>query len=291
MTRKRIETPDHDFLDLDFLDFEKEAPLVVVLHGLEGSSDARYIQSLMGVVRARGWRGVAVNLRGCSGEQNRQRYSYHAGKSEDLDFVVNYLIQREKVTSIYLVGFSLGGNMLLKWLGESGGQVPKQVMRAAVVSVPFDLAKSTEIMDRGFHRAVYTSGMLKTLKVKALEKEKQFPGCVDIAKVRRARTFGEFDSYVTAPVNGIESAMTYWIQSSAIHYLDQIRVPTLVIHAEDDPFFPGRLLPREKWKASNYLQAVVTSSGGHLGFVSGAWPWQQELWLENSMLGFFNGTH
>lgn len=288
--RKRLETPDQDFMDLDFLDFDNDAPAVVLIHGLEGSSDARYVQSLMGAFREIGWRSVAVNLRGCSGELNRKPYGYHAGKSEDLDFVVKYLIEHEKVDSIYLAGFSIGGNMLLKWLGEMGERIPSQVQKAAAVSVPFDLVKSTEIMDKGFNHAVYTSSMLKTLKVKALEKGKRFPGHFNVEKVSRARTFMEFDQEFTAPVNKLKNATEYWTQVSAIHFLDRIRVKTLIIHSEDDPFFPGSMLPREKWKTSNYLEAVITSAGGHLGFVAGPTPWRQELWLEHRIVRFFNGT-
>ncbi len=285
--RRRIETPDGDFLDLDILNHSPGKPWLVAIHGLEGSSQARYVQSLIGEAHRFGWNAVAANMRGCSGELNRKPYAYHAGKTEDFECIIQYLIREIHPSEIYPAGFSIGGNLILKWLGEHSSGVPKQVVKAAAVSVPYDLVKSTEILDRGLNRKIYTRGMLRTLKQKALHKERFFPGMIDREKVEKANTFMEFDELVTVKVNNLVNAVEYWKSASAVNFLEKIRVPTLLVHSEDDPFYPANLLPREKWRNSAFLNAVVTAGGGHLGFVSGAWPWRQELWLEQKIMAYF----
>jgi hypothetical protein len=292
LRRNRLELPDGDFLDLDFLETpssngKTDEPLVVILHGLEGSSGARYVRSLAGAVQSRGWSAAAVNMRMCSGEPNRLIETYHSGKSEDLDFVVRYLREVAGYERLYLVGFSIGGNIVLKWLGESGGRASEKIRQAAAVSVPYDLVKSVELMDRGFNREVYTRSLLKGLKAKVALKAGRFPGAVHYDRVKRSGTFREFDGEVTAPLNGFKGEMDYWSQSSCKRLLGSIRVPTLLIHAEDDPFFPGPGLPLELIRHSPYLKLVLASHGGHLGFVAGSWPWKQEPWLEQRIMDFF----
>ena len=287
LNRKRLETPDSDFLDLDYLAGDKDSPVVVVLHGLEGSSKVPYVQSLLGELQKIKWKAVAVNYRGCSGEANWLKQSYHSGKTEDLDFVLKCILQEEKTNPIFLVGYSIGGNIILKWLGEQGKNVPPQIQKAVAVSVPYDLLRSVQVMDRGFNREIYTRKLLTTLKAKALAKEKCFPGNVDEGRVKYSKTFKDFDREVTAPLNGFKDEIEYWTQSSSLYYLDRIRLQTLLIHAKDDPFFPGSLLPLEQIKRSDYLKLVLTDKGGHLGFVSGNWPWKQELWLEKTITDFF----
>jgi len=288
LNRKRLETPDGDFLDLDFLEGGKDSPIVVILHGLEGSSNAPYVQSVLGEAWKMGWRAVAMNFRSCSGELNRLKQSYHSGKTEDLDFVLRYLIEKEKTDQIYLLGYSIGGNIVLKWLGEQGDRGPQEIRKAVVVSVPFDLAKAAEVIDKGFNREIYTRTLLVTLKEKALLKENRFPGLIAKQTLKHVKTFKLFDREVTAPINGFKDEMDYWFQSSSVHFLDQIRVPTLIIHAKDDPFFPNRLLPYEQIKKSRYLTPLIVDHGGHLGFVSGPWPWKQDMWLEKMIVGYLN---
>jgi uncharacterized protein len=266
----------------------KDSPVIVILHGLEGSSNAPYVRSALGEARKMGWRAVAMNFRSCSGEPNRLKQSYHSGKTEDLDFVLKYLIENEKADQIYLVGFSVGGNIVLKWLGEQGDQNLEEIRKAVVVSVPFDLAKSAAVMDQGFNREVYTRSLLAGLKAKALLKEERFPGLIARDKVKHVKTFKLFDREVTAPINGFKNEKDYWFQSSSVHYLDQIRVPTLIIHAKDDPFFPDRLIPYEQIRKSPYLTPLIVDHGGHLGFVSGPWPWKQDMWLERTIVGYLN---
>jgi len=288
LSRQRLETPDHDFLDVDILEGKQTAPLAIILHGLEGSSQAPYVQSLLGQMWEKGWQAAAVNFRSCSGELNRLKKTYHSGQTDDLDFILDHFRKNKVFEKIVLVGFSIGGNIVLKWLGEQAAQAAHQIHKAVAISVPYDLAQSAQLMDQGFNREVYTRKLLSTLKPKALAKEKQFPGILDPLKVKRCKTFRVFDSEVTAPVNGFRDALDYWTQSSSARYLKQICVPVLLIHAEDDPFFPGKYLPYEQIRSSDYLHALVAPRGGHLGFVAGPWPWKQELWLEKRVMNFLS---
>ena len=292
LRRKRLETPDGDFLDLDFLaapssNGKNALPLVVMLHGLEGSSESPYVQSLMGEIKKRGWDSVAVNMRMCSGVPNRLKQTYHSGKTEDLECVVDDLRQTEKREALYLVGFSIGGNIVLKWLGEKGSNVPREIKKAAAVSVPYDLTASVQLMDGGFNRSVYTRSLLASLKAKIRVKEKQFPGAIRYDLAKQCTTFTAFDREVTAPLNGFQSETDYWTKTSCKSFLKSVAIPTLLIHAEDDPFFPGAMLPMDAIQNSKHLELLMTQHGGHLGFIAGRWPWKQEPWFERTLLNFF----
>lgn len=294
LSRKRLELPDGDFLDLDFLEVpssngRQASPLVVILHGLEGSSSASYVQSLIGEIYGRGWDAVVINMRMCSGVPNRLKQTYHSGRSEDLGCVVEYLKEKERRSNLYLVGYSIGGNVLLKWMGEQGSHIPREIQKAAVISVPYDLVASVELMDEGFNRRVYTRALLASLKSKIRMKEKQFPGAIRYDVAKRCRTFRIFDREVTAPLNGFSDEMDYWIQTSCKKFLKSITVPTFLIHAKDDPFFPGELFPIGEVRDSEYLTALMVPHGGHLGFIGGCWPWKQNLWLEKRIMEFFDG--
>ncbi len=286
LKRRRFETPDGDFLDVDFLAGSK-APLVLILHGLEGSSKASYVQALLAALQKRGAAGAAVNMRMCSGEANRLKQTYHSGKTEDLDFLICQLLKEFPELEIYLVGYSIGGNIVLKWLGENGLEAQGKVRKAAVVSVPYDLAQSVEQMDRGFNREVYTRTLLGRLKKKVAVKQKAFPDAIAYGRLKDCKTFRAFDGLVTAPLNGFQDADDYWTKSSCKPFLKHVKVPTLLIHAEDDPFFPGPLIPRDEVKKSEFIKTLFVPYGGHVGFISGPWPWQQQPWLERSILDFF----
>jgi len=287
LIRKRIDTLDGDFLDLDFLEGEGagERPTVVVLHGLEGSSRVPYVLSLLGEIKRRGIAACAVNMRMCSGEPNRLLATYHSGKTEDLDCVVRHLREKENRRKLFLAGFSIGGNMVLKWLGEQGGRASEIIEKAAAISVPYDLAKSVELLDRGFNREVYTRSLLRSLKAKLAQKKRLYPDAIRLDPIKQCNTFRVFDREVTAPLNGFRDEMDYWTKASSRPFLKNIRVPTLLVHAEDDPFFPGRLLPYEEFRKSDYLHPLIVPTGGHVGFVSGA-PWKWDLWLEKTVLDF-----
>ena len=292
LKRERLDTPDGDFLDIDFMEpplssRTEETPFIVILHGLEGSSRASYVQGLLEEIKTRPWGAAAINMRMCSGERNRVRETYHSGKTEDLDWVVHFLREVKGYRRLHLVGFSIGGNIVLKWLGEQGAEALGKIEKAAAVSVPYDLVKSVRLLDRGFNREIYTRALLRSLKAKVFAKENLFPEAVHYDRVKRARTFREFDREVTAPLNGFRDARDYWSKSSCKSFLKSICVPTLLVHAEDDPFFPGRFLPLNEIHHSPYLRTLIVPQGGHLGFMTGPWPWRRERWLEKTLLDFF----
>jgi predicted alpha/beta-fold hydrolase len=293
LIRQRIDTPDGDFLDLDFLDAQGadalEAPIIVILHGLEGSSQAPYILSLLGEIKRRGGAACAVNLRMCSGEPNRLPATYHSGKTEDLDCVIRYLKEKGGRKRLFLVGFSIGGNMILKWLGEQGSRASEIIEKAVAISVPYDLAKSVELMDRGFNREVYTRSLLASLKAKLRVKKRLYPDAIRWDRIKKCNTFQVFDREVTAPLNGFADETDYWTKASSGPFLKDIRVPTLLIHAEDDPFFPARLLPYEEFRKSDYLVPLIVPGGGHVGFVAGP-PWKWDAWLEARTLDFLQAA-
>ena len=281
LRRERWELHDGDFVDVDRLDGPAQAPLLVALHGLEGSSSAHYLRGLLEQARLRGWRGLALNFRGCSGDMNRLLRSYHSGETADLDEVISRV--RGEAEQIVLVGCSLGGNVLVKWLGEQGAQVPRQIRAAAALSVPFDLAACSRTLDSGgFWRWVYRTRFLRTLKRKSLLKGEQHPGALDTARVAAARTLFEFDDAVTAAVHGFDSAPDYYAQCSSGPFVARVAVPLLLLSAEDDPFIPASSIPRT---TPPNVTLEVWPQGGHLGFVEGP-PWRPRFYAERRAVEF-----
>jgi predicted alpha/beta-fold hydrolase len=226
-----------------------------------------------------------LNFRSCSGELNRLPRFYHSGETSDLDAVIARLLEREPALRIGAIGVSLGGNVLLKWLGERELDAPKQVAGAAVISVPFDLAASARALDRGLSRAVYTKSFLRTMKRKVEAKAERFPGFVDVAAARRARTFAEYDRAVTAPLNGFADEVDYWMRASSGPYLPKIRRPTLLISAIDDPLVPAASLPDVSGLPDGVIAEFV-DRGGHVGFIEGRWPWRARSWAERRAMEF-----
>jgi predicted alpha/beta-fold hydrolase len=288
--RERVLTDDGDFLDLDWVDAPaaSDAPIVLVLHGLEGSSRSHYVTGLLQGARARGWQGVAMNFRSCSGELNRLPRFYHSGDTADFDSVLRRLIAREPTRRIGVVGVSIGGNVLLKWLGEHGSRAPGAVAAAVAISVPFDLTACAQVLDRGFAKLVYTANFMQSMRRKVVEKARVHPGFVDVAAVRRARTFGAYDLVVTAPLFGFADARDYWRRASSRPYLTAIARPTLLLNARDDPFIPPHSLPKLQ-EMSPQVRLVVTPRGGHVGFIEGRWPWRCTSWAERRALDFLGG--
>jgi uncharacterized protein len=286
LKRERITTADGDFLDLDWLHADRNAPLVIVLHGFGSSAEASYIRTLLSAIDKKGWRAVAVNARGASGELNRSKEINNAGNTHDLDWVIAHVTHDRNPETLFIVGYSVGGNIVLKWLGEKSANVPPAVKKAVAVSAPYDLEKTAESLDAGFNKNVYTRSLLKTLKAQALEKEKQFPGSIDRTKVEAAKTFKVYDREVSARLNGFQNEFEYWKNGSSANYLEEIRVPTLLISAANDPFLPAKFFPLEKIKRSESLHLLLTRDGGHIGFVSGKIPFRLDPWLENKILSF-----
>ena len=282
LKRERWELPDGDFVDLDSFDGKPGAPHVVSLHGLEGSSRSGYIAAILRGAAERGWGATAINFRSCSGEPNRLARSYHSGDIGDALSVMKHL--RERLTGpLYAVGFSLGANVLLRLLEETGDASP--VDAAAAMSAPFELDVCANTLDSAdpFLR-FYRARFLRTLKQKAREKLRRFPGVFDREAMERASTLRAFDDAVTAPLHGFRDATHYYAEASSGPRLHAIRRPTLLLSAKDDPMIPASTHPRDV-SSNPHLHLVVTEHGGHVGYVSGG-PLAPRFWGESQMLAF-----
>lgn len=288
--RERWELPDGDFLDVDRLEGARPgAPVLVVSHGLEGSSRAAYVRGLAAAARRRGLAVAAWNFRGCSGEPNRLLRQYHSGDTGDLEAVVSRLVAEDAERRVVLAGFSLGGNQLVKWMGERGPDLPAAVAGAVAVSVPFDLEACAVALDGpGFWPWVYRERFLRRLRRKALRKAAEHPGRIDAAAVRRARTFSAYDGLVTAPIHGFSSASDYWRRCSAARFVDGVRRPLLLLSADDDPLVPARSLPVDAARRNPEVTLEVTRGGGHVAFVAGG-PLSPAFWAEERALDFLAG--
>ena len=282
-----METPDGDFVDLDFAPEPTLAarghPLALVLHGLEGSARRGYAYLTYRELARVGVRGVGLNFRSCSGEPNRLPRFYHSGDTDDIRFVVLRLRDRFPDRPIGAVGFSLGGNALLKYLGEDGEATP--VGAAVAVSVPYDLDAGERHLDQDPVSRVYVRHFLKSLQAKASAKEAALRDRCDYDAIHRARSFRDFDQAATAPLHGFESAADYYARSSSRAFLESIRVPTLLVQSLDDPFLPPSALPREAVDRNPHLQAAWTDRGGHVGFIGGR-PGRPDFWAERQAARF-----
>ena len=271
-SRERWEIPDGDFIDLDWAG--KEGPLLVLFHGLEGSSSSQYARFIAAHAVASGWRCVVPHFRGCSGQLNRLPRAYHSGDSAEIGWIL------QRLGATHAAGVSLGGNALLKYLGENEGKTP--VRRAAAVSAPFDLAAAGRVLDRGLNQRLYTRVFLTTLKAKAFAKLTLRQIAVDERKLARARTFREFDDMVTAPLHGFSGVDDYWTRASSAPWLKSIAVPTLLLSARNDPFLPAATL--DELQSRRDIPAHVTleflAAGGHAGFPG------RDGWLARRVLEF-----
>ena len=289
LRRERVVTDDGDFVDLDWLDAPGAPPVLLILHGLEGGVTSHYVGGLIDKARARGWRAVVLSFRSCSGELNRLPRFYHSGDTGDLDAVVRRLLEREPELTLMTVGVSIGGNVMLKWLGEHGDEAPRQLLGAVAISTPFDLTICARALDQGFARVVYTANFMRSLKAKVRAKARVFPGFVDLAAVARSRTFAAYDRCVTAPLHGFTDELDYWTQASSRPYLGRIRRPTLLINALDDPFVPPSALP-DPATLPDGVEAEFVPRGGHIGFLIGRWPWTLTSWAERRALEWLAGA-
>jgi predicted alpha/beta-fold hydrolase len=295
--RERVDTPDGDFWDLDWLDppaassaprSTAPVPTVILFHGLEGSSDSHYARALMALLRARGWRGVIPHFRGCGGEPNRLPRAYHSGDHEEIGAMLAAvharLDDRRGAAPLYAVGVSLGGSALLNWLGRAGAAASTMLAAAAAVSTPLDLTSAGHAIGRGFNR-VYTWHFLWTLVPKSLALAQRHPGLLDAARVRRVRNLYDFDELVTAPLHGFAGTDDYWSRASSKPWLARIRVPTLVLNARNDPFVPAASLPGADDIAPD-VRLEQPDGGGHVGFLTGPFPGNVG-WLPQRLLQFF----
>lgn len=290
-TRRELwETPDDDLLEIRRLDAPPGRPRLILLHGLEGTIRSHYLGGIFAEARRRGWGADLLLFRSCGEQPNRARRFYHSGETTDLTLVVDRVMREHPASPVALAGFSLGGNVLLKWLGERGSRLPSAVRAASAISVPFDLSRSASHIDRGFAR-VYQAHFLRSLRRKVLAKMRHFPDLVDPAQLSMARTIRDYDHVVTAPVHGFESAEDYYTRSSSIRWLPEVRLPTLLLSAVDDPFLPPEVLDQVRGiaQANPVLQIEFPTRGGHVGFVAGRVPWRPFYWGEWRIAEFLSG--
>lgn len=279
--RERIETPDGDFLDLDWNRESRSKRLVIITHGLEGSSANASVQGMAAIFHRAGWDILAWNLRGCSGDPNRLLRTYHSGAWEDLECVINHAAHAYK--QVVLVGFSIGGNLTLKYLGDLGASIHPAITGAAAFSVPCDLSSSARALESRINR-IYMDHFLQNLRLKIRAKAQEFPRAVSTEGLESMRTFREFDGTYTAPMNGFLSADDYWTRASSKPSLPGITIPTLLINALNDPFLGLECFPREEAENNTNLTLELPTSGGHLGFFG----FGNEYWSEKRAVEFLS---
>ena len=272
--RERWDTPDGDFVDVDWrsddIALPDDAPLLVLFHGLEGSSSSHYAQAFAQEAKLRGWHMAVPHFRGCSGELNWAPRAYHSGDFEEVGWMLSRF-QMEHRGPIFAVGISLGGNALMRWAGEMGHAASQVVQGIASVCSPIDLTASGHAIDTGFNKAVYARMFLATMKPRAMQKLAQFPGLFDPQELRVANTLYEFDNVFTAPLHGFNGTDDYWDRASAKPGLTRVQVPALVLNAQNDPFIPATCLPTQD-QVSDHVTLWQPEQGGHVGFASGTFP-------------------
>ena len=283
LTHERLELQDGDFLDLVWT-ARQDGPIVVVLHGLEGSYRSHYIPGILETIHLHGWRAVLLHFRGCSGEHNRLPRAYHSGDTSDFAAVLRHIRMREPEVPLVALGYSMGGNVLLKFLGETGVDVP---LRAGIaVSPTFNLHLAAQELDKGFS-LLYQWHLVKRLVDKMQTKSQTVSFPFDVTQLGTFKTFREFDDYVTAPLHGFNGVDEYYSRSSCGPYLRDIRIPTLILHAKDDPFSSVEAIPTVD-QLSPTTTLELSAHGGHVGFVHGPCPGREEYWLETRIPEFLS---
>lgn len=278
--RERIATPDYDFLDLDWSETVSDK-LAILSHGLEGNTGRHYIQGMVRCLNRHEWSALAWNYRSCGSEPNRLLRSYHSGETGDLETVLEHAMSTRRYREIALIGFSLGGNVTLKFLGEQDrGSL---ISKAVAFSVPCDLASSADKLARASN-LLYMKRFLRTLRQKVREKKLLFPDQLDVQSLSRIRTFREFDDAYTAPIHGFKDASEYFARSSSRQFLPHIKIPTLLVNAQNDPFLDRMSFPFEEAQQSKFFYFEAPESGGHTGFIS--FNPRGEYWSETRALAF-----
>lgn len=286
LRRESLDLPDGDVTAIDWMvpdtALPKSAPTLVILHGLEGSSRSPYARMLMQAAFARGWQSCVLNFRDCGDYRNRLPRRYHAGETNDIRFFLDGLQAAGFDGPLMAVGYSLGGNVLLKYLGETGNQTP--LVAAAAVSVPFDLDKCSDALNTGISKG-YQHYLLKRMKNAVTQKFNQHTAAFDWSKAMNARTFAEFDDAVTAPLHGFKGKDDYYARCSSGQFLKDIQRPTLIINSLDDPFMTPGVIPAED-RVGEHVTLEVSEAGGHVGYVVGGTPWRPRYYLPERLLGF-----
>lgn len=292
--RERWELNDGDFIDVDWADAKPEnkheathdhkKPVLVIFHGLEGNSQSPYAKSLINAALAKGWHGAVIHFRGCSGEPNRLPRSYYAGDSAEINTMLARVRAIYPDNPIFAVGYSLGGNALLKWLGEFSDKTALNISKAVAVSAPIDLQASATALDNGLNRILYTPLFLDSMRPKALAMSKRFPGLLNEKRINNAKTIHDIDNAVTSVLYGAKNAADYYRQNASKPHLKNITLPTLIINARNDPFMPAAYLPT-KSDVSSAVTLGYEDEGGHVGFYT-IGTGNQHGWLPNRIIEF-----
>lgn len=287
--RERWLTPDNDFIDVDCIHAgDVDAPVVVLFHGLEGNSQSHYARIMARVLEQAGWTGYVPHFRGCSGELNQQPRAYHSGDSTEIDWILRRFRSLYPDRLICAAGVSLGGNALMKWLGEQGEAAAQVIDAAAAISPPMDVAACGAWLDQGANRQVYTQHFLRTMKTQSEARLAHFPDLFDAHRMRQATTLREFDDCVTAPLHGFAGVDDYWRRASALPLLGDIRLPTLLLMPRNDPFLPDSCYP-DPTQCPPSVTLETPAAGGHVGFSGGRGP-DKDLWLPTRIIHFFADT-
>jgi len=275
--------PDGDFLDLVWTEEKHTGPIVILLHGLEGSINSPYTKGILRTIHNNSWQGLLMHFRGCSGRHNRLMRSYHSGETGDLHTLVSALKERYPNRDIAAIGVSLGGNVLLKYLGEQGDKCLLKV--AMAISVPFVLADSAKHLDKGFSK-IYQYHLISRLRKKMMDKFKNQSPLINLTKLKEWNNFYKFDHNVTAIIHGFESADDYYTRSSSKQFLKNIKTPTLILHSQDDPFMSQKAVPTIR-ELSPSITFELSKYGGHVGFIYGNTPFNTKYWIEKRLVEFF----
>lgn len=262
--RERLELPDGDFVDLDWVD-QQSRKLVILSHGLEGNSDRVYIRGMAKAFAEQGWDALAWNCRSCSGEMNRQQRLYNHGEIEDIGEVVRHALNTKDYEEVVLIGFSMGGSISLKYTGVHSSELPEVIRKVIAFSTPVDLASSVPLLDQ-WQNAFYRRRFLKSLRVKLEEKDRQYPGLIDLDNFDRIKEWQDFDEYFSAPINGYDNAPDFYYKASALHYMEPIRIPSLLLNAQNDPILSAECYPTSFCEKHPFIYLEQPKEGGHVGF-------------------------
>ncbi len=279
---EEFKLPDGDFLDLVWTEKKQSSPIIILLHGLEGSINSPYAKGILETIQKNDWQGVLMHFRGCSGRHNRLNRGYHSGDTGDLHTLITALKRLHPDRSIAAIGVSLGGNVLLKYLGEQG---EKSLLTTAIaISVPFDLADSAKHLEKGFSK-IYQYHLISRLRKKTMDKFNNKLSPINLNKLKEWKNFYSFDHNVTAVLHGFKSADDYYNQSSSKQFLKNIKTPTLILHSKDDPFMTEKAIPSET-ELSSSITLELTERGGHVGFIYGDTPFNVKYWVEKRLADF-----
>jgi predicted alpha/beta-fold hydrolase len=279
--QEEIETPDDDFLELDWYDLPESNKLVILSHGLEGNSRRRYMKGMAKHLLENGYNVLAWNYRSCGSKINNQLRFYHSGDTEDLDTIIRYALSKHIYASIYLIGFSMGGNISLKYLGEKGEELDPKIKAAVTFSVPLDLIGSSRLLSKWWNR-FYMRRFLKSLRKKVEAKAPKYPEMLNLESFDTIKSFKGFDNQFTAPIHGFRDAFDYWKKSSSLHYLENIKIPVLIVNAQNDSFLSPSCFPFELAEKSALIHFEAPHSGGHVGF----WSLDSVFWTEKRAVEF-----